>query len=69
MVEHYLDPECGYCQAQANPDEEHVGDFGYLVGELANTVVVIFNEQTHPGRVIVAHKKHVSEMVESQPEN
>ena len=26
--------------------------------------VYVFKEQSHPGRVIVAHKKHVSEMVE-----
>ncbi|MFV8252591.1 HIT family protein [Aerococcus sp. L_32] len=64
MTEHYLDPECGYCQAQSHPEEKHVGDFAYLVGELANSVVVVFNEQSHPGRVIVAHKKHVSEMVD-----
>nr|WP_205692070.1 hypothetical protein [Carnobacterium sp. PL26RED25] len=32
-------------------------DFAYLVGELANSVVVVLNEQSHPGRVIVAHKK------------
>lgn len=31
---------------------------------MANSVVVVFNEQSHPGRVIVAHKKHVSEMVD-----
>ena len=64
MVDHYLDPDCGYCQAQAHPEEKHVGDFGYLVVELPNSVVVIFNEQSHPGRVIVANKKHVSEMVD-----
>lgn len=26
--------------------------------------VYIFKEQSHPGRVIVAHKKHVSEIIE-----
>ena len=54
-----LDLNCGYCQKGELLDE-----FGYLVGELETSLVIIFREQSHPGRVIVAYKDHVSEMVD-----
>lgn len=56
---HGLDPNCGYCQKGELSDE-----FGYLVGELETSLVIIFREQSHPGRIIVAYKDHVSEMVD-----
>ena len=43
---------------------ELVAKFGYFCIELESSNVYVFKEQSHPGRVIVAHKKHVSEMVE-----
>jgi diadenosine tetraphosphate (Ap4A) HIT family hydrolase len=43
---------------------ELVDKFGYFCVELKSSNVYIFKEQSHPGRVIVAHKKHVSEIIE-----
>ena len=50
---------CAYCQKG-----ELVAAFGYLAVELNESCVYVFKEQSHYGRVIVAHKKHVSEMIE-----
>lgn len=58
-----LDSNCGYCQ-----QGELLDEFGYLVCELDSSMVIIFREQSHKGRVIVAHKKHVSEMVDLSDE-
>ena len=33
-----------------------------------NSKVYLFKEQSHPGRVVVAHKKHVSEILELTPQ-
>jgi putative uncharacterized protein (fragment) len=41
-----------------------VAKFGYFCCEMESSNVYIFKEQSHPGRVIVAHKKHVSEIIE-----
>lgn len=54
-----LDQNCAYCMKG-----ELVAKFGYFCIELESSNVYVFKEQSHPGRVIVAHKKHVSEMVE-----
>lgn len=59
MSEVVKDPSCGYCG-----NEEALNGFGYMVGKLENSQVIIFREQTHHGRIIVAHNKHVSEMVD-----
>ncbi len=53
------DPNCGYCQKG-----DLLNAFGYEVGELDVSTVILFREQSHPGRVIVAYKDHVSEMVD-----
>ncbi|WP_300453251.1 HIT family protein, partial [Fusobacterium sp.] len=42
--------------------------FGIKICELEGSKVYLFKEQSHLGRCIVAHKKHVSEMVELTPE-
>jgi len=47
---------------------ELVAAFGIKICELETSKVYLFKEQSHPGRVIVAHKKHVSEIVELTPE-
>lgn len=52
-----LDQNCAYCMKG-----ELVAKFGYFCCELKSSNVYIFKEQSHPGRVIVAHKKHVSEI-------
>ena len=58
-----MDTNCGYCMKN-----ELLDGFGIYICDLENSVVVLFKEQSHKGRVIVAHKKHVSEMTELTPE-
>lgn len=43
---------------------ELVAQFGIKICELPSSKVYLFKEQSHKGRVIVAHKKHVSEITE-----
>jgi len=52
-----FDPTCSYCA-----EGEIVAAFGIKICELENSKVYLFKEQSHKGRVIVAHKKHVSEI-------
>jgi diadenosine tetraphosphate (Ap4A) HIT family hydrolase len=47
---------------------ELLDKFGIKICELEGSKVYLFKEQSHLGRCIVAHKKHVSEMVELTPE-
>lgn len=54
-----LDKNCAYCMKG-----DLVAKFGYFCTEMESSNVYIFKEQSHPGRVIVAHKKHVSEITE-----
>lgn len=49
---------CAYCV-----EGELLDQFGIKICELPNSLVVLFKEQSHKGRVIVASKGHVSEMV------
>lgn len=53
------DENCSYCA-----EGEIVAAFGIKICELKSSKVFLFKEQSHKGRVIVAHKKHVSEMIE-----
>lgn len=57
------DPNCAYCM-----QGELVAKFGYPVCELENSFVYIFKEQSKRGRCIVAHKKHVSELIDLSDE-
>ena len=50
---------CAYCK-----EGELVGKFGIKITELAASKVYLFKEQSHKGRVIVASKHHVSEMID-----
>ena len=54
-----LDQNCAYCMKG-----DLVAKFGYFCCEMESSNVYIFKEQSHPGRIIVAHKKHVSEISE-----
>ena len=54
-----LDQNCAYCMKG-----DLVAKFGYFCCEMESSNVYVFKEQSHPGRVIVAHKKHVSEIIE-----
>lgn len=53
------DENCAYCV-----EGEKLAAFGIKICELESSLVILFKEQSHKGRVIVAHKKHVSEMVD-----
>lgn len=53
------DSNCAYCM-----EGKLVEAFGIKICELNSSKVYLFKEQSHPGRVIVAHKKHVSEITE-----
>lgn len=53
------DTNCAYCM-----EGDLVAAFGIKICELPTSKVYLFKEQSHPGRVIVAHKEHVSELVE-----
>lgn len=53
------DKNCAYCMEGSLLDK-----FGIKICELETSKVYLFKEQSHKGRCIVAHKKHVSEMVE-----
>ena len=52
------DPNCAYCAEGAPLDA-----FGIKICELPASKLYLFKEQSHRGRVIVASKFHVSEMV------
>ena len=52
------DPNCGYCVGGAP-----LAVFGIKICDLSVSQLILFKEQSHPGRCIVAYKNHVSEMV------
>ena len=52
-------PNCGYCMKN-----ELLDPFGIYICDLDASVLVLFKEQSHPGRCIVACKEHVGEMVD-----
>lgn len=52
-----VDQNCAYCM-----EGDLVAAFGIKICELETSKVYLFKEQSHKGRVIVAHKKHVSEI-------
>ena len=52
------DQNCGYCMRG-----ELLEKFGIYVCDLSVSSLVLFKEQSHPGRCIVAYKDHVSEIV------
>ena len=58
-----MDQNCAYCM-----EGELVAQFGIKICELPSSKVYLFKEQSHPGRVVVAHKKHVSEILELTPQ-
>lgn len=57
------DQNCAYCV-----EGELLDAFGIKICELESSKVYLFKEQSHLGRVIVAYKKHVSELVELSQE-
>ena len=52
------DQNCGYCVGG-----EPLAKFGIPICDLRVSSLILFKEQSKPGRVIVAYKDHVSEIV------
>lgn len=53
------DQNCGYCMRG-----EPLNAFGIFICDLSVSSLILFKEQSHPGRCIVAYKDHVSELVD-----
>jgi len=53
------DMNCGYCARG-----EKLAAFGIFICELSVSTLILFKEQSHPGRCIVAYRDHVSELVD-----
>ena len=43
-------------------EDEKLDQFGIKICELPTSKLYLFKEQSHPGRVIVAHKRHLGDM-------
>ena len=52
------DNNCGYCMRG-----ELLEQFGIYICDLSVSSLILFKEQSHKGRCIVAYKDHVSEIV------
>ncbi|CCV63931.1 Histidine triad protein [Alteracholeplasma palmae J233] len=48
---------CSYCMKN-----ELLEKFGYLAWETENSLIIVFKDQTKPGRMIVAYKGHEAEI-------
>ena len=59
-----VDKNCAYCM-----EGELVAKFGIKICELKTSKVYLFKEQSHEGRVIVAHKTHIGDMTELSDED
>ena len=59
MGEMVKDPNCAYCV-----EGELLAKFGYPCCEMKTGKLYVFKEQSKRGRVILANKKHVSELIE-----
>ena len=53
------DKNCGYCMGGETLDA-----FGIPICDLRVSKLILFREQTHLGRCIVAYKDHVGEMID-----
>ena len=53
------DTSCAYCMKG-----ELVAKFGYPICEMKTGYLYLFKEQSKRGRVILAHRRHVSELIE-----
>ncbi|MBQ1878639.1 MAG: HIT family protein [Erysipelotrichaceae bacterium] len=57
MTDNIIHNNCSYCAEGALLDA-----FGIKIGELPMSKVILFKEQSHRGRIIVACKKHVDDI-------
>ena len=53
------DQNCGYCMRG-----ELLDAFGIYICDLSVSTLILFKEQSHPGRCIVAYKDHTGELVD-----
>ena len=53
------DQNCAYCMRGDLLDA-----FGIYICELSVSTLILFKEQSHPGRCVVAYKDHVSELTD-----
>ena len=58
-----IDTHCGYCVKG-----EPLAKFGIYICDLSVSMLILFKEQSHPGRCIVAYKDHISEMTDMSAE-
>ncbi len=58
------DCNCAYCM-----QGELVAKFGYPICKMDSGYLYLFKEQSHPGRVILAHNDHVSELIDLSDED
>ncbi len=57
------DMNCGYCAGGAP-----LAAFGIKICDLDVSQLILFKEQSHPGRCIVAYRDHISEIVDISDE-
>lgn len=60
------DQNCAYCMREEKG--ELLDAFGIFICQLSVSSLILFKEQSHPGRCIVAYQDHVSELVELSEE-
>lgn len=58
-MENMKDQNCAYCARV-----ELLDKFGIFICDLKVSSLILFKEQSHPGRCIVAYRDHVSEIVD-----
>lgn len=51
------DVNCGYCM-----EGDVLGAYGIKICDLDSSMLILFKEQSHRGRVIVAYKEHISDI-------
>lgn len=61
------DCNCAYCMQGEN--DQLLDAFGIYICDLSVSKLILFKEQSHPGRCIVAYKDHVSEIVNISDED
>ena len=61
------DQSCAYCMREDNP--ALLDAFGIFICKLSVSDLILFKEQSHPGRCIVAYRDHVSELTELSDED
>ena len=57
------DVNCAYCM-----QGELVAKFAYPVCKMDTGFLYVFKEQSHPGRPVLAHDRHISEMIQLSDE-